>query len=251
VVCYNGFTYERKLTMKKIKAYKATDMNMQCNGFQYEMNKVIEHKYENDEDGNKIPLMCCYNGFHACEQLKDVMFYYPDTENTRYFEVEILGKIERKYDKLTTDKIIFIRELDQTSELFTNNIDILIYQMKSKIKNGYQFNTQQDRKWLFKIADGIGFSFNRLTDVIKVWERNVGKFPLNFINILFFNSFLNIKDKLGTLDTWFIYYFMKEFYVHYEWVSKNNIDMWNCFLLQMVQKCDKIKYAKPIKIKMM
>jgi len=59
-----------------IKGYKATDENMCCRGFKFELRKWYEH------DGD---LVLCQSGFHFCEYQSGPLAYYPDG---RIFECE-------------------------------------------------------------------------------------------------------------------------------------------------------------------
>ena len=58
--------------------YKATDANMQCRGFQFELGKTYTHTGD---------LKLCNSGFHFCEQPSGVWEYYKAT-GTRVFKVE-------------------------------------------------------------------------------------------------------------------------------------------------------------------
>jgi hypothetical protein len=85
-----------------MKGFKATNANMQCQGFQFELGK----EYEISGD-----LELCSNGFHFCEKFFDVYSYYPKSEDTRVFEVEALGAIVGEGDKHATSKIRLVREI--------------------------------------------------------------------------------------------------------------------------------------------
>lgn len=63
-----------------MKVYKATDKNMKCRGFQYELGKTAEV-------GGDIKL--CERGLHACEMPLDVLGYYAPCDGSRYFEAEL------------------------------------------------------------------------------------------------------------------------------------------------------------------
>ena len=63
-----------------MKVYKATDKDMKCRGFQYELGKTAE--VEGD-------IELCENGLHACEMPLDVLGYYAPGVGSRYFEAEL------------------------------------------------------------------------------------------------------------------------------------------------------------------
>ena len=63
-----------------MKTYKATDKNMKCRDFQYELGKTAE------VDGD---IELCENGLHACEMPLDVLGYYAPGDGSRYFEAEL------------------------------------------------------------------------------------------------------------------------------------------------------------------
>ena len=63
-----------------MNVYKATDKDMKCRGFQYELGKTAE------VDGDA---KLCERGLHACEMPLDVLGYYAPGEGSRYFEAEL------------------------------------------------------------------------------------------------------------------------------------------------------------------
>ena len=63
-----------------MKVYKATDKDMKCRGFQYELGKTAE--VEGDVE-------LCEKGLHACEMPLDVLGYYAPGDGSRYFEAEM------------------------------------------------------------------------------------------------------------------------------------------------------------------
>lgn len=78
-----------KLEYVWVEGYKATNTDMTCKGFQYEMNKTIEF------EGEPVTRNC---GFHISLDLKDTIeFYKPDT--SRYFKVRALVKKEDLFQK--------------------------------------------------------------------------------------------------------------------------------------------------------
>ena len=66
---------------KTIKSYKATNMDMTCRDFQFELNKDYHQK------GN---IETCSNGFHACEDPLDVLDFY-DITTSRFFILTLLS----------------------------------------------------------------------------------------------------------------------------------------------------------------
>jgi len=66
--------------IKKMTGYKATDKNMRCRGFQFELGKT----YELDKEE---PLVLCEYGFHFCEHPSGPWAYYFES-GTRIFKVE-------------------------------------------------------------------------------------------------------------------------------------------------------------------
>ena len=63
-----------------MKVYKATDKDMKCRGYQYELGKTAEAEGD---------IELCKNGLHACEMPLDVLGYYVPGDGSRYFEAEL------------------------------------------------------------------------------------------------------------------------------------------------------------------
>lgn len=72
-----------------MKVYKATDKDMKCRGFQYELGKTAE------VEGN---IELCEKGLHACEMPLDVLGYYAPGDSSRYFEAELEDVAEERSD---------------------------------------------------------------------------------------------------------------------------------------------------------
>ena len=87
--------------------YKATDKNMQCRGFQYEIGVTHE------TDKAKL----CEYGFHGCLSAVDVLKYYSPA-NSRFFVAELDGVTDETGDdsKRVGTKITLLREIS-VSEL--------------------------------------------------------------------------------------------------------------------------------------
>ena len=75
-----GNAEENRKGVETVKVYKATDKDMKCRGFQYELGKTEE--VEGD-------IELCKNGLHACEMPLDVLGYYAPGDGSRYFEAEL------------------------------------------------------------------------------------------------------------------------------------------------------------------
>ena len=61
-----------------MKGYKATDKDMKCRGFQFELGVWYEHAGD---------VVLCESGFHFCQYPSGPWCYYTDS-STRIFEVE-------------------------------------------------------------------------------------------------------------------------------------------------------------------
>lgn len=85
-----------------IKGYKVFNPDWTCRDFQYEVGKTFEH------EGN---IEVCKEGFHFCQKMVNCFNYYPFDINNKVAEVEALGLVKQKRDKIVTDKIHIIREL--------------------------------------------------------------------------------------------------------------------------------------------
>ena len=96
--------------------YKATDKDMKCRGFQFELGKWFEHEGE---------LVECQSGFHFCEQPSGPWAYYPDP-GTRVFKVECEGVLEKPFApgadaKRVCKRIRFVEEINATGNSNTGN----------------------------------------------------------------------------------------------------------------------------------
>jgi len=67
-----------------VKGFKATDKNMQCRGFQFELG--VWHKHNGE-------IAMCESGFHFCEYPSGPWSFYSN-EGTRIFKVEARGVIK-------------------------------------------------------------------------------------------------------------------------------------------------------------
>lgn len=71
-----------------IEGYKATNKDMKCRGFQFELGKMFTY------EGT---LVGCKSGFHLCPELKDCFDYYEIGHGNRYFKVRALINIHQTY----------------------------------------------------------------------------------------------------------------------------------------------------------
>ena len=84
--------------------YKGFDKNLKCRGFQYEIGKTFEEDVEPK---------CCERGLHFCELPLDVLNYYDYSpiDGSRFAKVEALGTIDKREDKVATNKLRVDSEL--------------------------------------------------------------------------------------------------------------------------------------------
>ena len=85
-----------------MKGYKGFDKDLKCRGFQYEIGKTYECE-------GKITL--CENGFHFCEDPKQIIDYYGTLVACRYCEIEASGEIIEGEGKCACSKIAIVREI--------------------------------------------------------------------------------------------------------------------------------------------
>ena len=88
-----------------VKGYKATDADMRCLGYQYELG--VWHKHEGE-------IVMCESGFHFCEYASGPWFHYGE-QDTRIFEVEARGVIKGEGPgaslKYVANEIMLVREI--------------------------------------------------------------------------------------------------------------------------------------------
>jgi hypothetical protein len=78
-----------------VNGYKATDKDMKCRDFQYEMHTRIDMP----EDAE---ISTCTSGFHLCTELRDTFNYYVPQDGNRYFHVRALVR-KSDYANLNVD----------------------------------------------------------------------------------------------------------------------------------------------------
>ena len=98
---------EKTIKGIEVIAYKGMNSDMTCKGFQYELGK----SYKTD----KVKINEC--GFHACLNPLDVLGYYKQSKNSRYFKVKLSGEITKcdKFDtKVAATEITILEEITDT-----------------------------------------------------------------------------------------------------------------------------------------
>ncbi|MGQ3040575.1 MAG: DUF7666 domain-containing protein [Brevundimonas sp.] len=85
-------------------AFKGTDKDIACRGYQFEVGKTFEHKGH---------VEACRSGFHACENPFDVWSYYGLGDGNRFFRVSLAGELARhaQDSKIAAGRITFDAEL--------------------------------------------------------------------------------------------------------------------------------------------
>lgn len=101
-------TPEKKEEWIWVDGYKATEKNMRCRDYQFELGKV--HDMPEDEE-----IAECHSGFHLCLKLEDVFKYYKPGNNRKYFKVRALVRKEdyEGYGKETSDLFFMSSKKDK------------------------------------------------------------------------------------------------------------------------------------------
>ena len=137
-------------TIKGIEviAYKGMNSDMSCRGFQYEIGET----YKTDK------AKLCECGFHACLNPREVLDYYEQNEDTRYFKVKLSGEITKcsMWDTNVAATEITILEEIPSDKFLTNTewwkneivLDLLYY------SDGFARVQRGDGLWNFITKDG-------------------------------------------------------------------------------------------------
>lgn len=92
--------------------FKGFNENLKCNGYQYNEGEV--HVF----DGN---ISMCSRGFHYCETLSQVFYYYRRLSNNKFAIIADLGdKTQTSKDKCVTEKIKILKVLS------LDEIDVIV-----------------------------------------------------------------------------------------------------------------------------
>ena len=100
---------------EKIIAYKGFDNNLCCRGFQFKVGEEYEQQGE---------IKCCENGFHACTNPFDVLYYYDVNGKNRFCQVEQYGTIDNSDEdtKQASSKIKIKAEIGM-ADLFKAGVE--------------------------------------------------------------------------------------------------------------------------------
>ena len=103
--------------MRAYKGFKRhDDGTLWCRDFQYEPGKVYKHEGE---------IELCWSGFHACHELHQVWYFYPNNGTNVFYEVECGGKIiesENNDGKFVCSEIVLVKEVDICNVARFNNV---------------------------------------------------------------------------------------------------------------------------------
>ena len=152
---------EETIKGKEVIAYKGMNSDMTCKGFHYEVGKT----YKID----KVKLCEC--GFHACLNPIDVLEYYSQSINSRYFKVKLSGEVAKcdiSDTKVAATEITILEEIP-ADKLLTNtewgkneNVLDLLY-----FSDGFARVKRSDGLWNFIDKKG-----NYLSDEWFNWADN-------------------------------------------------------------------------------
>lgn len=90
-------------------AFKGFDKDLKCRGEQFSIGSVFSKPIT---AGCK-PTLCTDQGYHYCDNLKDVFSYYPDKDGNRFCEIEVLGPETSDAYKSISTTIKILRELSR------------------------------------------------------------------------------------------------------------------------------------------
>ena len=93
-----------------MKAYKGFCKDLTCLGFRFKEDEVNRTKEAN----------CLKNGFHCAENPLDCFFYYPNWNNSVYYEVDASGDLDEDAvdSKISCTEMRLVRRLSLKQMLF-------------------------------------------------------------------------------------------------------------------------------------
>lgn len=175
---FNNLSENLKEEWIWVEGYKATDKNMKCQGFQYELGKHYVF------DGE---VKLCEKGYHFCKELKDVFNFYP-LIGSRFFKVKgLVSKYELSpnvyvYDpKMVAKEIIFLEELtyDDLKEYIKEYYPFIESEEEYKnCNNASDYESLAKNKFIKEMSK-LGFS--ELYSMIQVDKFKHGRMLYNFL----------------------------------------------------------------------
>ena len=181
----------KTIKSKEVIAYKGMNSDMSCRDFKYELGK----SYKTD----KAELWKW--GFHACLSPIDVLEYYKQDEDSRYFKVKLSGEIAKcdfyntkvAATEITILEEINIDEIIKITEWWKNDnvLDLLYW------SDGFAQIKNCERQYNFIDKDG-NYLYNE-------WFNYLDDFRDGFARVQRGDRLWNFINKKGKLlsDEWF------------------------------------------------
>lgn len=202
-----------------MKAYKGLHKNedgtLSCQGFVYEPGKT--YKFDGD-------IKLCVSGFHACHELWQTWYFYPNNGNNEFWEVECGGDViegDNGEGKFVCSEIKLVRKCDiggvekfGVVGVFCDGFALALTKEKHFFidKNGTNvFGKRYQDAYRFR--DGYALvsekgKWNAINtkgeSVSKKWFDDIGRPKCGFFHVIN-NGKDNYIDEKGNLlsDTWF------------------------------------------------
>ena len=155
---------KKEIKTNKMKGFKATDEDLKCRDFQYEIGK----EYEEEK------AILCSRGFHFCENPLDVLNYY-DLTNSRFFEVEADEVAEQPEDVEDTKRVS--KKIKLTAELGLKgliNASFKYIKEQCDVKDIGKDNIVDDNKYSKVATSGDGSKVATSGDGSKVATSGYG-----------------------------------------------------------------------------
>jgi hypothetical protein len=174
----------------EVEGYKATDKNMMCRDYQYELGKIFSKKDET--------IKICENGFHFSENLRGTFLYYPLKPFNRYFKVKALAKLKfiikedgtwQKHRDLIDDNKLVAKEIKFIEE-------VSIDELKPYILEKYPFLDNLEEQW------NEEFIINYSENVKHVYAKKINKisnFTTELCDDIANKVFINNKNKMDEI----------------------------------------------------
>ena len=185
-----------------MKAYKVFNENWTCRNYDYKTNNglAIGSIHEINEN-----LIICKTGFHCCLMLVDCFNYYDFNLNNKVAEVEILGETDSNTDKISTNKIKIVKELNWIEVLtLVNTGKNNTGNSNSGNRNSGYSNSGNSNSGNWNSSDNNNGSYNSITQTnilifnkecdIEVWNNSI-KPNFTYFNLTEWVYFENMTDK--------------------------------------------------------